>query len=337
MHRPLLLRGARQLLTLRGAEGPRRGADCLDLGIISDGSVLIRDGRIVCVGQSRRVDNLTEARNAVVVEVHGAVVMPAFVDPAITIPANATLARRVLQLAFAHGTATAGVIGSYLALRALATADPPAAATVCALDIDADFDPAQLQRAARRNLAASLRFELLAHNRDALRLFRSLGLGFRVWCQQPDNVDWIGLALAYGASVLDLHHPLSAPQLRLLADSPSVAVVPPSAAGIARALIDGDAAVALSSGFSMTANATCSMQAAALLACREGNLQLAEAITLSTINAAHALGLSAQCGSLEAGKQADILVLHVPDYHDISNFMGVNLVSKIVHAGTLVS
>ena len=316
MHRPLLLRGARQLLTLRGAEGPRRGADCLDLGIISDGSVLIRDGRIVCVGQSRRVDNLTEARNAVVVEVHGAVVMPAFVDPAITIPANATLARRVLQLAFAHGTATAGVIGSYLALRALATADPPSAATVCALDIDADFDPAQLQRAARRNLAASLRFELLAHNRDALRLFRSLGLGFRVWCQQPDNVDWIGLALAYGASVLDLHHPLSAPQLRLLADSPSVA---------------------LSSGFSMTASATCSMQAAALLACREGNLQLAEAITLSTINAAHALGLSAQCGSLEAGKQADILVLHVPDYHDISNFMGVNLVSKIVHAGTLVS
>jgi imidazolonepropionase-like amidohydrolase len=274
---------------LRGAEGPRRGAACLDLGIISDGSVLIRDGRIACVGQSRRVDNLSEARNAIVVEVHGAVVMPAFVDPSLTIPSNATLARRILQ------------------------------------------------RATRRNLAASLRFDLLAHNRDALRLFRSLGPGFRVWCGEPDNPDWIGLALAYGASVLDLQHPLSAPQIRLLADSPAVAVVPPAAAGIARALVDGDAAVAISSGFSMTAGATCSMQAAALLAVRDGGLQLAEAITLSTINAAHALGLSAQCGSLEAGKQADILVLHVPDYHDIVNFMGVNLVSKIVHAGTLVS
>jgi hypothetical protein len=241
MHRPLLLRGARQLLTLRGAEGPRRGAACLDLGIITDGSVLIRDGRIACVGQSRRVDNLSEARNAVVVEVHGAVVMPAFVDPSLTIPSNATLARRILQLAFAHGTASAGVIGSYLALRALAAADPVSPATVCALDLDPGFDPAQLQRAARRNLAASLRFELLAHNRDALRLFRTLGPGFRVWCGEQDNPDWIGLALAYGASVLDLQHSLSAPQIRLLADSPAAAIVSP-AAGIARALVDGDAA-----------------------------------------------------------------------------------------------
>lgn len=337
MQRPLLLRGARQLLTLRGAEGPRRGADCLDLGIISDGSVLIRDGRIVCIGQSRRVDNLAEARHATVVEVHGAVVMPAFVDPHLTIPSNATLARRILQLAFTHGTATAGVIGSYLALRALAAADPVSAVTVCALEIEPAFEAAQLQRSLRRNLAAMLRFDLVAHNRDALRLFRSLGAGFRVWCAESGNPDWIGLALAYGASVLDLQHPLSAPQIHLLADAPAVAVVPATSARIARLLVDGDAAVALGSGFSMTGGATCSMQAAALFAVREGGLQLAETITLSTINAAHALGISSHCGSLEAGKLANILVLHVPDYRDIVNFMGVNLVSKFVQAGTLVS
>lgn len=337
MQRPLLLRGARQLLTLRGAEGPRRGAACLDLGIISDGSVLIRDGRIVCVGQSRRVDNLSEARNAVVLEVHGAVVMPAFVDPSITIPSNATFARRILQLAFEHGSASVGVIGSYFALRAFAAADPVSPATTSTLQIEPDFDPAQLQRAARRNLAASLRFDLHAHSRDNLRLFRTLGPGFRVWSGQPDNQDWIGLALAYGAFVLDLDRPLSAPQVRLLADSPALAVLSPDSASVARSLLDGDAAVALASGFSMSAASTCSMQSAALLAARHGGLQLAEAITLSTINAAHALGRSSQCGSLEAGKRADILVLHVPDYRDIVHFMGVNLVSKIVQAGTLVS
>ena len=337
MDRPLLLRGARQLLTLRGAEGPRRGAACLDLGIISDGSVLIRDGRIACVGQSRRVDNLAEARNAVVLEVHGAVVMPAFVDPSITIPSNATLARRILQLAFQHGSTSVGVIGSYLALRALAAADPVSPATTCSLQIEPDFDPAQLQRAARRNLASSLRFDLRAHSRDSLRLFRSLGPGFRVWCDHSKNQEWIGLALAYGAFVLDLDHPLTPPQIRLLADSPAMAVVSTDTGPIARALIDGDAAVALASGFSMMAASTCSMQSAALLAARHGELRLAEAITLSTINAAHALGLAAECGSLEAGKRADILILHVPDYHDIVHFMGVNLVSKIIQAGTLVS
>jgi len=79
------------------------------------------------------------------------------------------------------------------------------------------------------------------------------------------------------------------------------------------------------------------MQAAAVRTAREGGLDLAEAITLSTINAAHALGVAAGYGSLESGKQADILVLHLSDYRDIDNHTGVNVVSKILQAGTLVS
>jgi imidazolonepropionase len=78
-----LLRGARQLLTLRGPSGVRRGAALNDLGIIEDGSVLIQDGRIVCVGPTRRIENLKEARGALDVPVTGAVIMPGFVDPAI--------------------------------------------------------------------------------------------------------------------------------------------------------------------------------------------------------------------------------------------------------------
>ena len=41
-----LIRGARQLLTLRGASGPRRGSAMSDLNIISDSALLIRDGII---------------------------------------------------------------------------------------------------------------------------------------------------------------------------------------------------------------------------------------------------------------------------------------------------
>ena len=40
----ILIRSARQLLTLRGARGPRRGGDLNELGIIHDGALLIRDG-----------------------------------------------------------------------------------------------------------------------------------------------------------------------------------------------------------------------------------------------------------------------------------------------------
>ena len=38
-----LVRGARQLLTLRGPSGPRRGADLRNLGLIQDGAILIVD------------------------------------------------------------------------------------------------------------------------------------------------------------------------------------------------------------------------------------------------------------------------------------------------------
>lgn len=74
------MRGARQLLTLHGPNGPRRGAAMRDLGLIHDGSVLIRDGVIEEVGPSRRVENLSVAREADEIDATGRVVMPGFVD-----------------------------------------------------------------------------------------------------------------------------------------------------------------------------------------------------------------------------------------------------------------
>jgi imidazolonepropionase len=80
MSKATLIRGARQLLTLRGASGPRRGADLKNLGLIQDGAVLIVDGRIHDVGPSRRLENLALARQAHLIDASGRVVMPGFVD-----------------------------------------------------------------------------------------------------------------------------------------------------------------------------------------------------------------------------------------------------------------
>lgn len=51
-----------------------------DLHIIEDGAVLMRDGVITQVGPTRRLERLTEARTAEVIDASGRVVMPAFVD-----------------------------------------------------------------------------------------------------------------------------------------------------------------------------------------------------------------------------------------------------------------
>ena len=80
MPKAILVRGARQLLTLRGPTGPRRGTDLRNLAIIPDGAVLIVDGRIHDVGPSRRLENLALARQAALIDASGRVVMPGFVD-----------------------------------------------------------------------------------------------------------------------------------------------------------------------------------------------------------------------------------------------------------------
>jgi len=75
----LLIVGASQLLTLRG-RGPRRGKALSNLGVINDGALLIRDGRIVAVGVRAKVEALPEARTADNLFVGGRVVLPGFVD-----------------------------------------------------------------------------------------------------------------------------------------------------------------------------------------------------------------------------------------------------------------
>jgi imidazolonepropionase len=78
--RRVLIRGARQLLTLRGAAWPRRGIALGQLGVIDDGAMLIEDGLIREVGPSRRLENLQACRRAIVIDATGHVVMPGFVD-----------------------------------------------------------------------------------------------------------------------------------------------------------------------------------------------------------------------------------------------------------------
>jgi imidazolonepropionase len=76
-----LLRGARQLLTLRGPSGPRRGPALNELNIVKDGAILFCNGVIQEVGLARRIENLKHARVATEIDARGGIVMPAFVDP----------------------------------------------------------------------------------------------------------------------------------------------------------------------------------------------------------------------------------------------------------------
>jgi imidazolonepropionase len=75
------------------------------------------------------------------------------------------------------------------------------------------------------------------------------------------------------------------------------------------------------------------MQFVIALACRVLKLTPAQAIAAATINAAHAIRRSAHIGSLEPGKQADLLILSVPDYRFLGYRFGTNLVRQVVKRG----
>ena len=76
----LIIVNAKELLTLADAtSGPRTGKQMRELGIVKDGAIAIREGRIVAVGSTREVSRVFKA--GYVLNAQGKTVMPGFVDP----------------------------------------------------------------------------------------------------------------------------------------------------------------------------------------------------------------------------------------------------------------
>jgi imidazolonepropionase len=61
-----------------------------------------------------------------------------------------------------------------------------------------------------------------------------------------------------------------------------------------------------------------------------------EAITAATFNAACAIGLNDNIGSIEKGKQADIIILDCKNYMNIPYHFGINLVETVIKKGQIV-
>ena len=78
------------------------------------------------------------------------------------------------------------------------------------------------------------------------------------------------------------------------------------------------------------------MQFMVQLACLNMKMTPAEAVTAATFNSACAIGLNDRIGSLEPGKQADILILNCPNHTFIPYHFGVNLVDAVIKNGSLI-
>jgi imidazolonepropionase len=72
------------------------------------------------------------------------------------------------------------------------------------------------------------------------------------------------------------------------------------------------------------------------IACRYQKLLPSEAMNASCINAAFGIASQTRVGSIEVGKQADLVILHAEDYRMTALEFGGNLVSSVFKKGKAV-
>ena len=177
-----------------------------------------------------------------------------------------------------------------------------------------------------------------------LRAGRANGMMPKLHVDQFHSLGGAALAVEVGAISAD-HLDVTPPaDMALLAASDTVAVLLPavnfhlgaSHYADAQAWIGAGAAVALATDFNPGSAPCFSLPFVMALACRQYRMTPAQALNGCTINAAAALGLADRIGSLEVGKDADLLMLDLADYRLLPYWLGVNLVSMVIKRGRVV-
>jgi imidazolonepropionase len=427
MKADLLVYGAGQLLTLASPDGPKRGAAMRDLGMLPDGAVAVRDGRVLAVGTSAELRSRVRANHKL--DAGGQVVMPGLVDPhthlvwageradefemriagasymeimaaggGIMSTVRRTRAasaddlvdqtRPRLAWMLAHGTTTVEIKTGYglntqdelKQLAAIRRLQAESLARLVPTFLGAHAIPAEYKGRADEyvdlvveEMLPAVAEEILGtpfptngrdsagpaifcdvfceegafsvdQSRRVLDAAKALGFGVKIHVDEFRALGGTRLAVELGATSADHLVCTPAEEIELLARSSTLAVaLPGTPFGLghheytpARALIDAGGALALATDCNP---GTCwceNMQLMIALACRYMGVTPAEAISAATINAAHAVGLGGEVGSLEPGKRADLILLAAPSYPHLAYRFGTNLVQTVIVGGQVL-
>ena len=170
-----------------------------------------------------------------------------------------------------------------------------------------------------------------------------LGFSLRVHADEMHTLGGAELAAELGMASAD-HLLMVSPQgISALAESDVMPILLPGTAfslrkpyAPARKMLEAGLPLALATDFNPGSCPTANLVLVMSLACLYMAMTPEEVFNAVTINAAHSLGRASRLGSLEPGKQADVVIFGVDDYRKIPYFIGVNLVETVIKAGRLV-
>ncbi|WP_124727248.1 imidazolonepropionase [Staphylospora marina] len=180
-------------------------------------------------------------------------------------------------------------------------------------------------------------------SRQILFAAKKLGFGLKLHADEIEPLGGARLAAELGC--VSAEHLLAATDegLRAMRDAGVIAVCLPATSfnlraphARARDMIDMGLAVALSTDYNPGSSPTESLQLVMTLACLNLGMTPEEVITAMTVNAACAIGRGDRIGSLEPGKQADLVLYNADNPAYLPYHFGINHVDTVIKRGEIV-
>lgn len=165
------------------------------------------------------------------------------------------------------------------------------------------------------------------------------GLKPKIHCNQFNSMGGIETAIKYNAVSVDHLEVLNDEEIAALANSKTIATLLPTAPFFlnddhfppARKLVESKVAIALASDFNPGTSPSGNMQFVLSLACIKLRLTPEEAFNAATINAAYALEMEGELGSISKGKKANLMITApMPSLAFMPYYFGANLVKTMI-------
>ncbi|MCF7912981.1 MAG: imidazolonepropionase [Candidatus Cloacimonetes bacterium] len=409
----LIIRNCGELLTLRGANQARTGAEMNELGIIKNASIVINAGIITDIGKDKDIIPAYHCDRSI--DAESRIVMPGFVDPHTHPVFYATreneFEMRIAGKSYVEISLSGGGIRSsinsvreadeeelYQLSRQRITKMIPCGTTTLEAksgyglstaselkmlrvinrlqeDLPLDIIPTfmgahefpleykadhegyidllineMIPQVAQSNLAEYFDIFTEEHvfnieqSRRVLQAAKDNGFKLRMHADEIKPIGGAELAAEMQAVSADHLGACSDAGIKAMQQKGVIATLLPGtifSLGMksyarARDMIDAGVAVALATDYNPGSCNCDSMQFIITLACLQMKMTVAEAICASTINAAAALQKADKIGSLEKGKQADIIILDMPSYKFLPYHFGSNNVSMVIKKGITI-
>ena len=180
-------------------------------------------------------------------------------------------------------------------------------------------------------------------SRRYLECARNMGFGLKVHADEIEAIGGSELAGELGAVSAEHLIAITEAGMDALAEGGTIAMCLPATSfylgktfAPARRMIEKEIPVAIASDFNPGSCPSLNLQFAMNLGCIKYRMTPEEVLTAVTINPACGIGKGETVGTIESGKQGDLVIWNAPDFEMVCYRFGSNMVNRVIKCGELV-